>query len=453
MGEETGPAATDGGVEWPADLDVDRLLESGWRPTPFRQFILKLHSRCNLACDYCYMYEMADQGWRSQPRRMSKATIDRVAARVEEHARAHGLETADVILHGGEPLLAGVEHVRYAVTALRKALDGIELTVRTQTNGVLLNEAFLRLFAEMDIRVGVSLDGDEEGNDRHRRRASGQSAYARVTAGLTRLTQPAYRHLFGGLLCTIDLDNDPVATFDALLEFEPPMLDFLLPHGNWRTPPPGWTSTGTPYGDWLAAVFDRWYAASQRETQVRLFSQIIRLLCGLPSRSESVGLSPVAIVVVETDGSIEQVDTLKSAYEGAAGTRLHTFRDSFDAALLLPAIAARQIGPLALSDTCAACDLARVCGGGLYPHRYRPGTGFRNPSVYCRDLYRLITHIRRAIGEDVALLTGPAGRPAQAATAGQGREGQIGGGSKSQSRCRCSSATTASGCSAPSVSS
>jgi uncharacterized protein len=37
-------------VEWPASLDLLELRRSGWRPTPFRQFVLKLHSRCNLAC-------------------------------------------------------------------------------------------------------------------------------------------------------------------------------------------------------------------------------------------------------------------------------------------------------------------------------------------------------------------------------------------------------------------
>ncbi|GGT01752.1 hypothetical protein GCM10010176_052330 [Nonomuraea spiralis] len=385
-------------------------MESGWRPTPFRQFILKLHSRCNLACDYCYMYEMADQSWRSQPRRMSGPTIDRVAARIAEHARANGLESVEVILHGGEPLLAGVDHMRYALTALRAALGpGIELVTRVQTNGVLLNEAFLSLFADLDVHVGVSVDGDEEGHDRHRRRASGQGSYEQVRAGIERLTAPGYRHLFGGLLCTLDLANDPVTTYEALLRFRPPVLDFLLPHGNWEAPPPGWSPTGSPYGDWLVAVFDRWYRAPERETQIRMFSQIIRLVCGRPSRSEGIGLSPVAVVVIETDGSIEQVDTLKSAYEGASGTLLHTFRDSFDAALLLPSIAARQIGARALSDECAACELARICGGGLYPHRYRPGTGFRNPSIFCRDLYRLISHIRQAVTADVAGLTGPAG--------------------------------------------
>ena len=34
-------------------------------------------------------------------------------------------------------------------------------------------------------------------------------------------------------------------------------------------------------------------------------------------------------------------------------------------------------------------------------HRYRAGDGFRNPSVYCADLTRLITHIHRRVGADL----------------------------------------------------
>jgi uncharacterized protein len=108
------------------------------------------------------------------------------------------------------------------------------------------------------------------------------------------------------------------------------------------------------------------------------------------------------MVVVETDGDIEQSDLLKSAYHGAPETGLHLKRDSFDDALLLPSIAARQIGLLALSPECRACPIAKVCGGGLYAHRYRSGHGFANPSVYCPDLFRLVGHIRETVEADLS---------------------------------------------------
>lgn len=401
-----------GAPEWPDTLDVRALLGQGWRPTPFREFVLKVHSRCNLSCDYCYVYEMADQGWRRQPRRMARPTVDRVAERIAEHARAKLLERVGVTLHGGEPLLAGVEHLRYTIEAVRASCaPDVEVRFNVQTNGVLLDPPFLELFREYDVRVGVSLDGDEKGHDRHRTWANGHGSFQAVRAGLRRLTAEPYRHLFSGLLSTVDLENDPVLTYEAMLEFQPPAIDFLLPHGNWDTPPPGRPpDRSTPYGDWLVAAFDRWYGAPEKATQVRLFDEIAMLLFGRPSAGEAVGLSPVAMVVVETSGEIEQVDTLKSAYEGAAGTALHVSRDPFEAALLLPSIAARQIRGLALADECRECHLRLVCGAGHYTHRYRSGSGFRNRTVYCHDLQRLITHIHGVLSRDLAVVRARRGR-------------------------------------------
>lgn len=128
----------------------------------------------------------------------------------------------------------------------------------------------------------------------------------------------------------------------------------------------------------------------------------MNLLLGGTSRSELVGTTPSSLIVIETDGSIEQADTLKSAYDGAPVTGLHIDCDPFDAALRLPAIVARQLGLNALAECCTACSLRQVCGGGLYPHRYRSGEGFRNPSVYCPDLFRLIVHIRERVVADLS---------------------------------------------------
>ncbi|MGP4024071.1 FxsB family cyclophane-forming radical SAM/SPASM peptide maturase [Actinomadura sp. 3N407] len=407
MAVEAEAAGTSGTApEWPETLDVRALLEQGWRPTPFHEFVIKVHSRCNLSCDYCYMYEMADQGWRSQPRRMARPVVDHVARRIAEHARQNLLPDVDVILHGGEPLLAGLDHLRYTLDAIRTAAEP-DVTVRfhMQTNAVLLDSRFLDLFDEFGVILGISLDGDEQAHDRHRRHGDGRGSHHEVLAGLDAVTAPEYRHLFGGLLSTIDLRNDPATTYEALLQSDPPGIDFLLPVGNWDTPPPGrLPDESTPYGDWLIEVFELWYRAPEQRTRVRLFHEIIRLLCGQRSHSEAIGLSPVAVVVVETNGRIEQVDTLKSSYDGAPGTALHVSRDPFNVALMLPEIAARQIRHRALAPQCGACHVRQVCGGGLYPHRYRSGTGFLNPSVYCMDLLRLIAHIRSAVLNDLATL-------------------------------------------------
>lgn len=369
---------------------------------PIRQFVLKIHGRCDLACDYCYVYTLADQRWRSRPRAMSRTTMRDTARRIAEHATAHGLRAVDIVLHGGEPLLAGKADVEYCVTALRSALGDVEATISVQTNGVRLDAEFLRVFARHGVRVGVSLDGDATAHDRHRLRANGSGSHATVTAAVRRLARLPFRPLFGGLLCTIDLANDPVRTYEHLLAFDPPAVDFLLPHGNWTAPPPGRVpgSAATPYADWLIAVFDRWYHAPRRETGVRLFTEIINLLLGGTTRVEGLGTAAATVAVVETDGAIEGSDMLASAYEGAAATGLRVDRDSFDDALLAPVFADAP----GLPPACEPCAVRRVCGGGLQAHRYRHGTGFRNPSVYCPDLYRLIDHIRTTVSADLTAL-------------------------------------------------
>jgi len=378
-------------------------MAAGWNPIPFREFVVKVHSRCDLACDYCYMYEMADQSWRDRPRRMSTEIARSTAMRIGEHVRSHQIPSVALILHGGEPLLAGRELITEVVCATHAAVGpDAQVDVRVQTNGVGLNDSYLQLFNDLDVHVGVSLDGGAESHDRHRRFTSGRGSYAAVAAGLDRLTQAQYRHLFSGLLCTIDLRNDPMTTYKALTDFDPPRVDFLLPHGTWATPPPGRMpgAADTPYADWLIAIFDHWYSAPG--TRVRLFEDIMRLLLGADASHEMLGLFPTRIVVIETDGAIELADNLKVAYHGAAMTGLHVTWNPLDEALLLPGVVARQLGERSLCPQCRACDIRHVCGAGLYAHRYRPGTGFYNPSVYCPDLIKLIGHIRETMRADIA---------------------------------------------------
>lgn len=406
------------------------------QPTPvsLRQFILKVHSRCNLDCDYCYVYHSADTSWQAKPRVMELAVGRQVVRRIAEHAVAHRLPDVRVVLHGGEPLLLGAGGLGELLGVFERGLAEAEVPVRfsLQTNGVLLTPDLLDVLRRHQVGVSVSLDGTRAGHDRHRRFPSrrgsrgrvreGRGSHGLVLEGLARLAAPEYQHLYAGLLCTIDLSNDPVETYEALLASRPARIDLLLPHGTWETPPPGLADrrlripvvppsvdqdatapTGdTPYADWLRRVFDRWYDAPVRETGIRLFEELMAGVLGGSMRTESVGLAPATLAVIETDGSIEQSDSLKVAYEGAPETGLDVFRHSFDDVLGDPLVRQRQSGADGLGPTCKRCPLVTVCGGGLFAHRYAPGSGFRNPSVYCADLAALILHIRARVRADLA---------------------------------------------------
>ncbi|WP_405590744.1 FxsB family cyclophane-forming radical SAM/SPASM peptide maturase [Streptomyces sp. NBC_01190] len=368
---------------------------------PFRQFVLKVHSRCNLACDYCYVYEMADQSWRDQPLRMSQATVNRTAERIAEHVRTHRLPSVAVVLHGGEPLLAGAGFLTDLVLRMRDTVPA-RVDVSMQTNGLLLTERRLAALAASGVRIGVSLDGDARSTDRHRRFADGRGSHQHVDRALRLLGREEFKESFGGILCTVDLEHDPLTGYEALLAYAPPAIDFLLPHGTWSNPPParGAGSRGTPYADWLLAVFDRWY--ERQETWVRMFGEIVQSVLGGTPAVEGLGLRPSTVAVVDTDGAIKQLDTLAAAHPGAADLGLNVVDAAFDDALSHPLTRLRQGGIESLAATCRRCAVVRTCGGGLFTHRYHPATGFANPSVYCPDLLRLVTVIRDRVAADMA---------------------------------------------------
>ncbi|MGW4683644.1 FxsB family cyclophane-forming radical SAM/SPASM peptide maturase [Streptomyces sp. NPDC004244] len=385
---------------WPyARLDVPALRAAGHRPHPVRQFVLKTRSRCNLACTYCYVYEMADRSWRGRPAAMSPETTARAAARIAEHAAAHRLNRVDLVLHGGEPLLTAPAELAAPVDAVRAALRAASprtrVTATVQTNGTLLTRGRLTALAAAGIRIGVSLDGGLPEHNTRRVDHAGRPGFGAAARGLRLLAR--HPESYAGVLCVIDPAQDPVRTYESLLAFAPPSIGLLLPLANWSTPPPGHRLGSTPYADWLIAVFERWWHDGALRTRIRMFEEIIALLLGLPAATETLGLAPAATAVIETDGTLEQADSLKSAYEGAAATGMALRTHSFDDLLDHPGLAARQLGAAALADPCRACELVAVCGGGHYPHRYRAGEGFRQPSVYCEDLQTVIRHVAAAL--------------------------------------------------------
>lgn len=396
---------------------ADQPLPGAVEPAPIRQVLIKAHSRCNLACDHCYVYRHPDQSWRRRPMVMAPKTIELTAQRIAEHAGKHDLPFVIVILHGGEPLLAGAQTIEHIVSAVRFAVGRrTKVAFGLQTNGLLLDEDFMELFLRHQINVGISLDGPAIANDRHRRFADGRSSYEETVRALRMLNDARYRHLFGGILCTVDLENDPVEVFEHLAGFEPPEIDFLLPHGNWDRPPPGRVPDATlaPYADWLIAVFDRWYYATKQQTRIRLFESLISLLLGGPSGSEVVGLGRIDLITVETDGTIEQGDVLKTTREGMPETGLHVEWNSFDEYLMHPGALARQAGLAGLSEQCRRCPIVKVCGGGHYAHRFSTSNDFDNPSVFCADLGRLINHVAGALATDLAPFAAAAPPPAEA---------------------------------------
>jgi uncharacterized protein len=126
---------------------------------------------------------------------------------------------------------------------------------------------------------------------------------------------------------------------------------------------------------------------------LRLFDDIIHLLLGGEFSFESLGLAPAQLVTIESNGDIELVDSIGFTYEGAAATGANVLTNELDEILEHPGVVCRQIGASALPAICQECPVLEVCGGGLISHRWDLLRGFKNQTVYCSDMKKIIEFI------------------------------------------------------------
>lgn len=363
-------------------------------PQPFEGFTIKATGHCNMGCAECFMYGGKNESQRTRREEISLEVTAQAALRAKEHMGRHGLNSFFVTLHGGEPLLMGLEGIRERAELLRNTIPG-EVTLGMQTNGLLLNKKMAKMLADLDFRVGISVDGGREANDRHRVDQAGRSTYDRV---LRAIDVAKEAKLKWGLLAVIDLENDPLETYDALEALDPPEgMDFLLPLANWTNPPPPGDGSPAPYADWLIPIVDE-YLERRSPRPVKKIRSIMSLLLGGPTYSEVFGNPAPDQVFISHTGKLGDIDTLNSLGSATPDLGMDVFKNSLDDVADHPWMQFRRLGRKALSDTCQGCEFVRTCAGGYVPYRYEQGSGetyidqFKHPSVYCNDFKKLIGH-------------------------------------------------------------
>lgn len=369
------------------------MLVDTLAPPTIRCFLLKVASRCNLACDYCYMYEHADQSWRNQPHMFSPETSAAVVARIGEYVASRQLERLSVVFHGGEPLLFGASRLASLAAELRKVMpDGSRCDVSLQTNGVLLTAQTLDILADADIGISISLDGPRNVHDLHRLTPAGRSSHQDVERALALLaTRP---EAFTGVIAVIDPSTRPRDVLAYFAQRPLPSLDLLLPDATHVQQPVGRNTDPDLYTRWLVEAFDVWFDEFS-QMPIRTFDSLLGAVCGEPSPTDAFGFGDLSLLTIETDGSYHDLDVLKITTEGRTALGMNVRDHSVEEACSASALAehSRLLTITGLSEQCRSCSEVLVCGGGAVPHRYADD-GFEHPSVYCAELLTLIGHVR-----------------------------------------------------------
>ena len=356
--------------------------------------LVKTASRCNFDCSYCYVYHGPDSAWRIQPKRMRREVVAAIRARLVEQAGCQETGFA-IVLHGGEPLLLGYRRLAELLRGLRAELPSGRYPISVQTNGALLSEELLDLFAETRTSVSVSIDGPRKANDLARLDHRGRSTYAATMRGIRLLaSHKESESVFAGTLSVIQPTVAPERVYGFLKGLGAPSMDFLLQDGNHdRLPPEKNSFRSTKYGEWLIELFDL-YLDDPSPVPIRIFDDMIKLCLGGVNQKEGRGKVRHGILIIETDGEIRKNDTLRASFEGA--DRFTKRWNIVDNSLFTVLSSQEYISytgmQLPSSVQCQGCELLPVCGGGMPLYRWSADRGYNNPSVYCHDHAILIRH-------------------------------------------------------------
>src|SRR5689334_14701443 len=89
------------------EVIVNHEMERRKSASHVSTFILKIASRCNLNCSYCYVYNKGDSSWASRPAIMSNTVFRAALDRIKRHCDTSGQREVMLAFHGGEPTLVG----------------------------------------------------------------------------------------------------------------------------------------------------------------------------------------------------------------------------------------------------------------------------------------------------------------------------------------------------------
>ncbi|MFJ7244520.1 radical SAM protein [Kitasatospora sp. NPDC098652] len=329
-------------------------------------------------------------------------------------------------LHGGEPLTVGQDAMAEILDEL--AAQPAVLRVHLQTNGVKLDDSWLDLFERHypQLSIGISLDGDEQGNS-WRVGYDAQPIYPRIAAALDLL---ARRGRTCGVVTVVTPKVlgraaeilDHIASFTAVNAINlVPAFDAstttATASASRRTPAsrllqqlaitaqgPDWAITPDQYARFVLQAAGHWIAAGHHH-RIKLdpVVAVIRQLNGVGGdHCHFSNLKCSHVFTAYPNDDLGSCDELP-----------------WPAAKLLPltVVGEQQItaaqhantlltGGRAMMAKCLTCPYRAVCGGGCTATRWRMLKATGSDDAYCQHRARLVDGV-------AALLAAP-GHPAGA---------------------------------------
>lgn len=242
-----------------------------------------------------------------------------------QYIEANQVPAVTFTWQGGEPTLMGLDFFRKAVKLQKKYQSGKIIENTFQTNGTRLNDDWCKFFADNNILVGISIDGEEHNHDHYRKTSSGGKTFKKVMRGIEVLHKNNVE--FNTLSC-INSYNVQYASEtyrflkrigSGFIQFLPVVeriagstpKEVLNPVGPfWGTGASvaDWSVNGKDFGKFMITIFNEWVRNDVAKYYVQIFdatlANYIGEIPGLCVFSETCGDA----LVMEHNGDLFSCD-------------------------------------------------------------------------------------------------------------------------------------------------
>jgi uncharacterized protein len=281
--------------------------------------------------------------------------------------------TDNVILfswHGGEPLLAGIEFYRKALSLQRRYQQaGTTILNGIQTNGTLLDEDWCRFLASEKFIVGISIDGPGDMHNTHRRTRADGTTLKMVTGGFEKLKKHG---IIPEILCVVNNENVkyPLIVYSFFKELGAKYITFLplvVRQSDTRTGVSRDSVTAEGFGYFLSAVFDEWVEKDIGEIKVQIFEEAARTSFNQDHTLCIFRKNCGGVPVVEHSGDFYSCDHYVNADHLLGNIREKPLASFLDSERQKAFGMAKS---LTLPGYCKKCEVLSMCNGECPKNRF-----------------------------------------------------------------------------------
>lgn len=347
---------------------------------------------CNMACGYCYNGS-AWQPCAKPSRVISMETVYKIFDEIVPILKGDHLT---VIWHGGEPLLAGQDFYREALEVQARAVAGrYHVTNCMQTNGMLVDEQWADLLAQLKIGPSVSMDGPKELHDSIRVMVDGSPTYDLVMRGYHLLQS---RDINTGMLMVISQSNVryPERIWRWILEEKILHFDFLpcIEPERWREGKQVHGLSTEEVAEFSIRFFDLWFDHGDPNIRVRTFRDAIKGQLGGRVNVCSWKAGCVQHISFDASGNAFPCARYHSYPETCMG---NIGELSFSDIMATPVARWVREGIATGQSQCRNCKWQPICGSGCPFLKYALSGNWEGHYVHCKSRQALFEHVRKRI--------------------------------------------------------